>query len=55
VIASHEDFVLIWQLYEPVQEVQHFILCTIMADVPAMNKDISNWYILYLVMQAMSI
>jgi hypothetical protein len=51
VIASHKDFVLIWQFYEPVQEVQHLFLCTIIADVPAMNKDISNWYILYLVMQ----
>ena len=45
VIASHEDFVLIWQLYEPVQEVQHFILCTIMADVTTMNDDISIWQV----------
>ena len=43
VIASHEDFVLVGQLYEPVQEVQYLILCTIMADVPAMNDDISFW------------
>ena len=45
VIASHEDFVLIWQFYEPVQEVQHFFLCTIMADVTTMNDDISIWQV----------
>jgi hypothetical protein len=43
VITCHEDFVLVGQFYEPLQEVQHLILCTIMADVPAMNKDISFW------------
>ena len=45
VIACHKDFVLVGQFYEPVQEVQHFILSAIMADVPAMNKDISNWQV----------
>ena len=43
VIASYKDFVLIWQLYEPVQEVQHFILCAIMADVTTMNENVSFW------------
>ena len=43
VIASHEDFVLIWQFYEPVQEVQHLILSAIMADVTTMNENVSFW------------
>ena len=55
VIASHEDFVLIWQLYEPVQEVQHLILCTIMADVTTMDDDISLWHVLNLSMKTVSI
>ena len=55
VIASHEDFVLIWQFYEPVQEVQNLILSAIMADVPTMNDDISIWQVSNLIVQSVCI
>ena len=55
VIASHKDFVLIWQLYEPVQEVQNLILSAIMADVPTMNDDISIWQVSNLIVQSVCI
>ena len=45
VIACYEYLVAIWQFYEPVQEVQHLFLCTIMADVTTMNDDISIWQV----------
>ena len=55
VIASHENFVLVGQLYEPVQEVQHLILSAIMADVPTMNDDISIWQVSNLIVQSVCI
>ena len=41
VIACDKDFVRVRQSYEPIQKVEHLALCAIMADVTAMNDDIS--------------
>jgi hypothetical protein len=54
-IACYENLMSIRQLDIPVQKIQHFTLCTIMANVSAMDDDISLWHVFYLMMQAVSI
>ena len=43
VIASHKDFVLAGQFYQPVQKVENFFLCALLGKVTTVNYDISLW------------
>ena len=43
------------QLDIPVQEIQHFVLIAIMANVTTMYDDISLRQVFYLMMQTMSV
>ena len=49
-IASNEYFVAIRQLDIPVQEIQHFVLIAVMANVTTMYDDISPRQVFYLKM-----
>ena len=49
-IASNEYLMGIRQFNVPIKEIKHFTLCTIIADVTAMNDDISFWHIFYAMM-----
>ena len=55
VITRNEYFVAIRQLDIPIQEIQHFVLIAIMANVTTMYDDISLRQIFYLMMQTMSV
>ena len=45
----------IGQSYVPIQKIKHLFFCAIIADVTAMNDDISLRHIFYAVMQTMSV
>ena len=55
VISCYEYLMAIRQLDIPVQEIQHFVLIAIMANVTTMYDDISLRQVFYLMMQTMSV
>ena len=41
-VASHKYLVRVWEFYEPVEEVKHLFLRSIVCKVAAMHYDISR-------------
>ena len=54
-VACNEYLVAIRQIDIPIQEIQHFILIAVMANVTTMYDDISLRQVFYLMMQTMSV
>ena len=44
-IACDEDFVSVWQFYKPVEEIKHFLFCSIISEVATMYDDICSWQV----------
>jgi hypothetical protein len=54
-VTGYEYFVRVGKVDEPVEEVQDLLLCTVVAEVPAMDEHVSVWKILQKMMPAVGV